>query len=265
MEIKSANQLLTNASKAYTENPILRMITNLIPTIGGSLDIAFSEKWNKINNSRIEVFMTSLTEDLSDIKENFVNKDFIESEDFANLYKTCLTSSIKTRHHERILLFARILKGAMTSDKFDMDEFEEILPTLEIVSERELMLLNHLDIWETNLTNNYLKMLEYSEVRTGSTISNFEGIPVYSGFWDAFTKELETNYNLSTENVEYLLQTASQKGLFTFTRYDVSKQNNKEDMYILAGRDSFQHTMEGKLTPLYKRMKKYILTQNKEI
>lgn len=264
MEENKTNQVLTNVSKTYTENSYLRMLVNLIPYIGSSLDICFSERWNKITMSRFEDFIISVQEEFSDIKNKYINKDFVESEDFADLARMCINSSAKARHHEKILLFAKIFSGAVTSAKFDIDEFEEILPTLELVSERELLVLNHLDTWETNLNDNYLKMLDYSEVRTSSQSDFFGGIPVYKGFWDAFIHELITTNNLKKEDIEYLLHTTSQKGLFTFDWFDVSKQNNTDGIDIMVARESFQHTMEGKLTPLYKRMKKYILTQDIE-
>jgi len=127
---------------------------------------------------------------------------------------------------------------------------------------RELLVLNHLDAWEYNLTNNYNKMLEYSEVRKNSTPGGFAGIPVYFGFWEAFKDSLIKTSELKNEDIEYLLQTSAQKGLFSFGVYDISKQNknyNSTGLQILAARESFQHTMDGRLTPLYKRLKKYIL------
>ena len=247
---------LIRASKAYSDNIVLRGLVNLIPTVGSVLDIIFCEKWNNITEKRIEEFIEFTKNEFEKVDELKVNKEFINSEDFADLTVRCLSSSTRTRHQEKIRLFAKVLKNAATSTKFDLNEFEEILPTFEQVSVRELTVLSHLETWEFNLKDNYVKMLEYSEIRKSAGAGLPPGIPVYSGFWDAFVDEVCNKYLLTKEDVEYLLQTSSQKGLFVFGNYDVSKNN------IYAGRDYFQHKMNGKLTALFSRMKKYVLASN---
>ena len=257
--MQTINKALTKASKTYAKNVFLRGLVNFIPYVGGALDIVFSEKWNNITQRRIEDFMDCVKQEFAQIEESKINKEFIESDDFADLTIKFLISSARTRHHEKISLFAGILRGATTTDEFDMDEFEEILPTFELVSVRELLILKHLSAWEFNLINNYIKMLDYSEVRKSATPGGFVGIPVYSGFWDAFVDELIKETELKKEDIEYLLQTASQKGLFAFGTYEIADKYDN-GFQIKAGRQSFDHTMQGKLTPLFKRMEKYILT-----
>lgn len=258
----SINQAITRVSKAYSENTTFRGLVNLIPNVGGTLDIIFTERWNSLTQARIEDFMECVKDEFAAIEENSINKDFLESNDFTDLTVKCLASSAKSRHREKIKLFAKVLKNAVTLDKFNVDEFDEILPTFELVSMRELLVLNHLDTWEYNLANNYSKMLGYSEVRKSSEIGGFAGIPVYFGLWEAFKDTLIKISELNNDDIEYLLQTSSQKGLFSFGVYDTSVHTGKyksTELQILAARDSFRHTMNGKLTPLFKRLKKYIL------
>lgn len=253
--MQEINNKLIRASKTYSDNIVLRGLVNLIPAIGGVLDIIFCERLNQITAKQTEDFIEFTKKEFEKVDENKVNKEFINSDDYADLTVRCLSSSIRTRHKEKIKLFAKVLKSAATSENFDLNEFEEILPTFEQVSIRELTVLFHLETWEFNLKNNYIKMLDYSEIRK-SVVPGSPGIPVYFGFWDAFVDEVCNKCQLTKEDIEYLLQTSSQKGLFVFGSYDVSQKKT------YAARDSFQPKMNGKLTPLFTRMKKYILSSN---
>ncbi len=250
------NNKLTTASKTYSSNIALRGLVNLIPYVGSTLDVVFCEKWNRITARRIDDFINFTKREFEKIEDKMINKEYLESEDFADLTVKCLTGATKTRHKEKIELYAKVLKNAATSKDFDLNEFEEILPTFEQISIRELTVLSHLYKWEYNLNNNYTKMLGYSEVRISLDPSFPPGIPVYHGFWDAFLDEVSNRFKISKEDSEYLLQTSSQKGLFIFESYNTSKNN------IYAGRESFDHHMKGRLTPLFSKFKKYVFAQS---
>jgi len=58
---------------------------NLIPNVGGTLDIIFTERWNHLTQKRIEDFMECVKDEFAAIKENNINKSFLESNDFADL------------------------------------------------------------------------------------------------------------------------------------------------------------------------------------
>lgn len=44
---------MTELSKKYGGNPYLRSVINLIPYIGGSLDILLTEKWNSFYHTKL--------------------------------------------------------------------------------------------------------------------------------------------------------------------------------------------------------------------
>jgi hypothetical protein len=156
---------LNKASKAYTSNIALRGLIDLIPYVGSTLDIVFCEKWNRITTNRINDFICFTKREFEKIEYNFINKEYIDSDDFADLTVKCLSGATKTRHKEKIELYAKVLTNAAISDDFDLNEFEEILPIFEQISIRELTILSYLDKWEYDLNQNYLRMLNYSEVR----------------------------------------------------------------------------------------------------
>lgn len=246
------NKQLAKASKKYAKNVALRSLVNLIPTIGSSLDVIFTEKWNRIVAKRIESFFKYTQQEFEKIQEEKVNKEFIESEDFADLVVNCLSMSSKTRQKEKIKMFSNILKNASIVEKFDYEEFIEIIHIVEVISVREFYVLKHLEEWEDNLQNDYRKMLGYSEKRKITVPNTNLGIPIYFSFWDAFISETADKLETSKKNVEYIIQTSAQKGLFVFKQYNVSKNG------ILSARETFKHTMDGKLTELYFKMIKYI-------
>jgi len=249
------NKQLAKASEQYTKNIALRSLVNSIPAIGSSLDIIFTEKWNRIVMKRIENFFKFTRQEFKKIKENEVNTKFIESDDFVDLVVNCISISSKSRQKEKVKLLSNILINASIAEQFDYEEFIEIIHIVEVISVREFHVLKHLEEWEYDLSNDYRTMLGYSEKRNITVPNTNMGIPIYFSFWDAFISETANKLEISKENVEYLLHTSAQKGLFSFQQYNVTKNG------ILSARKTFKHTMEGKLTELYFQIIKYIIEQ----
>lgn len=247
---------IIKASRIYSQNIALRTVVNLIPYVGSAMDIILTSQWSRITEKRLNDFLEFTKKEFDNINNKSINKEFIESDDFVDLTVKCLTTATKTRNQKKIALLAKILKNAAISKRFEYDEFEEILPTFEQVSIRELTILVHLNLWENNLKNNYIKMLNYSEIRRSAAPNFPPGIPVYLGFWDAFLDDVNKLYKINKEDSEYLLHTSAQKGLFLFEPYSTVKFNT------YAARESFDHTMKGKLTPLFFKLKKFVLDSN---
>ncbi|MEK7258123.1 MAG: hypothetical protein AAB316_25430, partial [Bacteroidota bacterium] len=166
----------------------------------------------------------------------------------------CLTMSAKTRQTEKIKLLSNILKNASTISDFSYDDFDEILNIVDSISVRELVILRELELWETELKRNYLRMLDYSEVRHITVPNTNLGLPIYFSFWDAFFEKTSKKINCSKEDVEYLISLAEQKGLLIKETYDASIYGEG----ITSARETFQPIMKARLTTLYSKLIKYI-------
>lgn len=244
-------------SQAYSQNLVARAFVNAIPYIGSSLDLVFSEKWNKISNIRTQMFFDFIKDELEKIDEAKINQSFIESDDFADLTVKCLELSSRSRKQEKIKMIAKILTNAIITGKFDIEEFEEIKYIIDQISLREITFLSHLETLEDELKNNYIQMLERSNKRG---IINGVNAPKFSSFYDAFLSDLFNKYKINKEDADYLLRTCTIKGLLIDDRIDYSKNTP-----IKSGHESFSHTMPMQLSNFYFIFKKYILVELSEL
>lgn len=123
------------AIEKYSGNAILRASISTIPIIGSPLDIFLTTKAQKIINDRIMSLFNELKEELSTLKDRIVDKDYINSEEFIELFMRTIEASTKTRNKEKIKLYAKLLKGAIKfqdRDKFSPEEYLQILSELTI-------------------------------------------------------------------------------------------------------------------------------------
>lgn len=133
------NDKLTIVSQMYGEESVLRAAISSIPYVGGALDIMFSSKGQSYIITRIEGFIEELKAQVSHLEESKVNHEFLESEQGFDLIVKAFNSSARTRQREKIKLYAKILKGALTKGKeFEEDEAELYLKIVEELSIKEL-------------------------------------------------------------------------------------------------------------------------------
>lgn len=131
-------------SDLYKKNTALRAIMQMIPC-GSALDVVISDGITAMENKRRKAFFKAL--------ENghiSLTKEIIESEDFIHCFCITHNAVIKTRKEEKIQFFARMLQKLAENKTFtDIDDYEEILNTIQELSFREIMLLIILHSYET--------------------------------------------------------------------------------------------------------------------
>lgn len=129
---------IENASKVYTDNLGLRAYIQMIPIVGGSVDLLLTSKWHKISQKRLEIFIEAVTEEFALIEETKVDRQFLETEEFFDLVIKALNLVIKTRSSEKIKLYAKILQGSLTKSNSTFHA-EDYLNVLEELTEKELV------------------------------------------------------------------------------------------------------------------------------
>ena len=130
---KEVSNKLVKASEVYTQNVVLRALVNAIPYIGGSLDVLFASKGQQIVQERIMELLEDLKAEMSLLQGETVDKKYLESEEWFDLILRGIEAATKTRNREKIHLYAKVLKGAVTvqnREEFSPEEYLVILAEL---------------------------------------------------------------------------------------------------------------------------------------
>lgn len=141
---------LTEFSKKYGGNPYLRSIINLVPYIGGSLDVILTEKWNSFYQRRIENMLDQLSHDLTEVQEK-INDEYLESEEFFDIIQKIIQESIKTRLDYKRKIYSKIIRDSISYQK-STAETESIIEVVSNLYENDLFLIFQLQIYLTNET-----------------------------------------------------------------------------------------------------------------
>jgi hypothetical protein len=132
------SNMLSKASQLYADQTVIRAAINLIPYVGGSLDVIFTSKGQKITGQRIQEFIKKLAEELNKVSESKVDKKYLDSEEWFDVVIKAMDSARKTRDTEKISWYAKILRGAVVlRDRIDFDP-EAYLQVLTELSSNEL-------------------------------------------------------------------------------------------------------------------------------
>lgn len=139
MNTDTVKDKIVKASQVYADQTFLRAGINAIPFVGGSLDVLLASKGQNFVIRRIESFIDELKKEISDLQETQVNKELLETEEGFDLIVKAFNSASRTRQQEKLKLYARIVKSALTDSKeFEEDEPELFLKIIEELSVKEL-------------------------------------------------------------------------------------------------------------------------------
>lgn len=127
----------------YEENNVLRALVNLVPNIGGSLDILLSIKGSKWREERLKAFLTDLDKRVGEIENEEILNKISESEEFYDLIVQSMNSVIKTRHQKKIECYTSILINSLIHPKSKISS-ELLIATLDTITIDEIEYLTEL-------------------------------------------------------------------------------------------------------------------------
>lgn len=133
----------TILSQKYSSNPILRSVINIIPYVGGSLDIILTEKWNSFYQRRTEQMLEELSSDLKNL-ENKVDEEYLNSEEFFDIIYKVLNEALKTRLDEKRKIYSKIIRDSLSAKKETM-ETESVLEIVSSLYEMDIMFIHIID------------------------------------------------------------------------------------------------------------------------
>lgn len=136
---------ITEISRKYEDNILARVIVNAIPYVGSSLDIALSYKWHEYQSARIESLLTKISNELSDINDNLIDKDYIQSEEFYDLVVQIANNASKSRCEETRTGYARVIKSAMTKEENTAD-LESLVRQISELNQKDILFLKTINL-----------------------------------------------------------------------------------------------------------------------
>jgi hypothetical protein len=152
MNKKQINNKLIKASEIYADQTIIRAGINAIPFVGGSLDILLSSKGQNFISKRIQRLIKELELEIFELKEEQINKEYLETEEGFDLIIQTFNAASKTRQKEKLKLYAQVVKSAININKtYQEEEPELFLKIAEELSLKEFRVAMALyEIKETN-------------------------------------------------------------------------------------------------------------------
>jgi hypothetical protein len=134
VEIKKA---LGKASSAYSKKTALRATIQVIPYVGGALDTLFSGKDAKIQQQRVETFLSELDERLKKIEGL---TDLEPTEELLDLFTSVLDGVVKTRSSAKQKYFASVVSNQVSSAR-NWEEAETATRLLKDLEEIHIRVL----------------------------------------------------------------------------------------------------------------------------
>lgn len=104
---KELSERINKAGEAYVQNTLLRAAINLIPYIGGSLDVVLASR-GSLHPKRIVEFLESLKEEMSRIEEERIDIAYLKTQEFSDIILKLMEASLRTRDREKMRLYANI-------------------------------------------------------------------------------------------------------------------------------------------------------------
>ena len=134
---KELSERIAKASEVYVQNTWLRAAINLIPYIGGSLDVVLASR-GSLHQKRILELLENLKEEMSHIKGERIDSAYLESQEFSDIVLRLMEASLRTKDREKMRLYARFLRGAVLIQDRNHVCLEDYLATLIELTPNEL-------------------------------------------------------------------------------------------------------------------------------
>jgi hypothetical protein len=133
----------------YRNSPKLRALVEGIGSFVPGVTAANTyivERLSDLERQRREALFQYLDEAGAELTDELINSD-----DFLHCFTITMRAAQRTRRKEKIRVFARLLASATRNGEAritDVDEYEELLGILVILSHREIQVLILLDKWQ---------------------------------------------------------------------------------------------------------------------
>lgn len=153
----------TELSKKYSDNSLIRSVVNIIPYIGGSLDLLLTDKWNKFYQRRIENMLEQISNDIAQI-EGRIDDEYLNTEEFFDIIFKILKEATQTRLDDKRKLYSKVLRDSISKRKSNIT-LESIIDIITNLNETDLFFINRID--------NFMKVNKIKEYINADGISTY--------------------------------------------------------------------------------------------
>jgi hypothetical protein len=207
----------------YYDNIVIMALIQLVTFgIGSASDVVLLRTLDNIKEDRAKAFFDELS------KGNvLIDESILQSEDFLHSYFATTKMALNSRRREKIEMFARLLKYSITGEGLqDIDEYEDFLGILDDLSYREIRALAIMDGFSS-----LPQTAEQNDLTWTDT------------FWDKFVNGLGVELKIPPEEVSDFMNRISRTGCYE----------------MFTGSYWGYTGGKGKLTPIYKKLKNFIM------
>jgi len=141
---------LKKITEDYSNSPILRSMVNLIPYVGGAIDVLITTRIQEISWKRLNTYLDQLQKQFENVDESKINKEFLQSEEFYDLFLQTARASTRTRSEQKIKLFSSIIKNAITKEFSNPLSPEDLVSIIENLSENDIIFITILQEYFDN-------------------------------------------------------------------------------------------------------------------
>lgn len=125
----------------YSGNQIYKALVQMIPKVGPLLDAFLSQPGTRSKEVRMNLLFLALYKSLHEIEQKKLNSDWIKSEEFEDMLRIAVESSLKTRSREKVLMNAMILTNLIDVENDGRFRPEEYLNLLADLSPTEVQII----------------------------------------------------------------------------------------------------------------------------
>jgi hypothetical protein len=125
----------------YSSSLSLKVLISQIPYLGSVIDGIITHKEDELQEQRLKYFLGSLKEGIEKIDERTIQKEWVNSEEFYDILRQAISSSIKSRSKEKALINVRILLNVLGTTNEGQFRPEEYLHSIEELTTTEVKAL----------------------------------------------------------------------------------------------------------------------------
>ena len=100
--INEISLAVLSLSEPYSKAYPLRVVIQSVPYVGSALDFLLTDGSRQLSEERLRYFLAGLDLDVSRLKAEFVNHDYLSSARFHDLLRAALEDSIRSGENEKI-------------------------------------------------------------------------------------------------------------------------------------------------------------------
>lgn len=113
---EESKAIVTRIQEQYANSGRWRALVNLVPYVGGSLDVLITTRHEELAKKRFELLIDGISERVTKLEESQINNKFLTSEEAHDLFFLSVEKSIRLNDTQRIKGIASIIVDSMRND-----------------------------------------------------------------------------------------------------------------------------------------------------